>query len=938
MDPEALSAGSAGLQQQPPNYCLLDTNTYPFQDDETSNSHNSTPRATLTSTTSQPMCAILPASVQSALDFVVDMTQLIIPSLFMPSLSDECLITAAILDGTGARSYIHACKSLGCAAPNSPSSRPSSAESNESAEPGDTFGFEPRNCASSDANWQSMAWRTKSVGTLNMLLRMPQPPLLEAKLAPPLLDEPLSLAGCATGAPQVDADLPRYTRDMCSAVADAKSSAERHLLSAPASDAGEPSAPSLADFAAVDARLLDVNHYLLRRIRKLELTNQIVREAYTEVQEMLQAERQSKITQLKTLERKHEEDMERLVQEYQDRADRSHGGNSSDSDSDTDYVFHPGFTTSATRSGARVPAERKLPTSSSSSSLMHSALDGGCLSPLSIRRTASDTACLSVPAEALSQGDVTIEFLRDGTSDSDTDSDFDESENDDAQSEASWETDGDDDDDRLEHTMSSYDAITFSSVYFNMVDSDNDAGGESDDSDEESSGLADDEAVQHSVADNGNDFVAVDPAQAVIGRYYALTGVLSIAADIEDIPSDGYEGGTAARTDEDGYHYMTGSEQDRHASSGNDFATLDAEWQAQEIWDAIRSGATDAGSGLLSTDTQKSSIERELELISSLPADQRIAKFVCRASSHLKQGARGGLSLGFMMHNLEALSDQYASDHHAILCAFIECLYQLTEALTPAAAPASESPHLPETVLPPSALAKHVRSEMHSSSLAVSRIISLLHTFITRPDDQETVLRQLEQLSEANRDIRLAKHEPLLRMLYDNELVDRASLLQWYSTAPAPGLDGHVTEAAGERGRLLRLKAAPLLVEASSSSGACSSATAIGEIYQQVVATGSSDIASASSTPNMMGLTAARRCTGALTPASDENTTLHSQSSDCECAGNASLVRGSRKLCHSAGILGIGRKTSSRASLGGADAVHHADKLRPTKQVTFAAV
>ncbi|KAJ2335304.1 hypothetical protein GGH92_008065, partial [Coemansia sp. RSA 2673] len=171
-------------------------------------------------------------------------------------------------------------------------------------------------------------------------------------------------------------------------------------------------------------------------------------------------------------------------------------------------------------------------------------------------------------------------------------------------------------------------------------------------------------------------------------------------------------------------------------------------------------------------------------------------------------------------------------------------------------------------------------------------------------------------------------------------LVDKASLLQWYATAPAPGLDGHAAEAAGERGRLLRLKAAPLLIELSSSAGASNAAAAIGEMYQQVIIADSSGTmsASASSTPNLTGQAAARGSTGNLTPVSDENATLHSQSSDCECAGGAPAVR-DYQTCRSAGILGIGRKAGSRASLGEAGAVHHhADRLRPAKQVTFAAV
>ncbi|KAJ2880229.1 hypothetical protein IWW38_005984, partial [Coemansia aciculifera] len=186
----------------------------------------------------------------------------------------------------------------------------------------------------------------------------------------PPLEESMHHKSCATDVPHATAELPPYSRDISHhSVADAKKSPEPQHFSAPsssaASDIDESSAPSLADFAAADARLLDVNQLLLRRIRKLELTNQIVKEAYAEVQEMLQAERQSKITQLRALESKHEEDMERLVQEYQDRADHS----ASDSDSDSDYAFHPGFSTTAAHGGTRVPAERKMPASSSSSPL-----------------------------------------------------------------------------------------------------------------------------------------------------------------------------------------------------------------------------------------------------------------------------------------------------------------------------------------------------------------------------------------------------------------------------------------------------------------------------------------------------------------------------------------------------------------------------------------
>ncbi|KAJ2365077.1 hypothetical protein H4S02_010742, partial [Coemansia sp. RSA 2611] len=557
MDPETKSAGSASLQpMHPPSYQLADTES--FWGDDTDAAHSSTTRAT---TTPQPKkdlamsresmcdalasCNIIPAPVQSALDFVVDLTQLIIPSLFMPSLSDECLITAAILGGTGARSYVHASKSLainsvsGVTAnpPLTQPSRPSYADSDDSTEPGDTFGFDSNNNGSSCAqctcacacctsrccftssvatvrSWQSMSWRTKSVGTLSMLLRMPprHPLTLGAKSTLPAkspLGEPLSHAGCATGAPHTG-DLPPYSSDFRHAVADGKNpatAAELHQISAPpsstASDVDEPSAPTLEDFATVDARLLDVNQLLLRRIRKLELTNQIIREAYSEVQEMLQAERQSKITQLKSLERKHEEDMEKLVQEYQDRADRSCNDeseceSSSESESDGDYVFHPGFSTLASSSRARVSAEKRTSASYESSPLMNATKAGGRLSPLSIRRTVSDTACLSAAAgiEPFLQSDLGVEFLPGDDHESATDSDtgFDDSD-DDAQSEASWVTD----DEGLEHASGScskddYDGITFSRVIVHMADSEHSEGDLDTDSDTDSDGDADSES------------------------------------------------------------------------------------------------------------------------------------------------------------------------------------------------------------------------------------------------------------------------------------------------------------------------------------------------------------------------------------------------------------------------------------------------------------
>ncbi|KAJ2473492.1 hypothetical protein GGI02_000810 [Coemansia sp. RSA 2322] len=752
----------------------------------------------------------------------------------------------------------------------------------------------------------------------------------------------------------------------------------------------EPSAPTLAEFASADFRLLEANQYLQRRIRKLELTNQIIKEAYAEVQEMLQAERQSKAMQLNTLERKHEEDMEKLVQEYQDRADRCRDGGEdsldefgSDSEKDSAYMFRPRFTAVSASVTSRMhgPKERRKSASNDSSPQMRSAVSGR-VSPLSLRRAVSDVAFVTRPADDDEESFLPFE-LTVGFTDTTVDASIakDEEDDSDAQSDASWETN----DDERESSAAGcpridYDGIEFGSRYSRVEGvelSDEDLGDDADTESDDCSSTDDDEedddedgtsyrygafsddgysdTEQNADGDThaaeehlpiqrlteqsaGN---SVDPAQAVISRYYAQTGTLSIAADIDDIPTEGYEGSTAAHSDDDGiWHSTTVENSSALSCDNNGHGAI----EAHDIWEALRGGAATDSNGLLAVAHGKSTEEREMERISLLPADHRIAKFVCRASSHLQQGARSGLSLGFMMHNLEALSVQYTSNHRSILCAFVECLYQLVEAATvavPSAPNGGDS--LPEAKLLPSALAKRVRSEMRSPLQAVARIAKLLHTFITLPGDQETVLRQLEQLSEANCETRLAKHALLLRILYDSELIDKTSIMQWYSTAESGG--------AGERGQLLRLKAAPLLIELSSSAAASSVAAAIDEIHQQIVTAragqGGAGTASASapSTPSLAGLVAAARCcTGSLTPVSDENATMHSQSSDCEGAGSKCATRDARQ-CHTTSILGIERKTNnSRGSLVGSDTAQHTPGdvggiggLRPTKQVTFAA-
>ncbi|KAJ2536276.1 hypothetical protein EV175_006819, partial [Coemansia sp. RSA 1933] len=239
--------------------------------------------------------------------------------------------------------------------------------------------------------------------------------------------------------------------------------------------------------------------------------------------------------------------------------------------------------------------------------------------------------------------------------------------------------------------------------------------------------------------------------------------MLNLEADIDDLPDDG--------EDEDGADVQF---------TRKDTACTDSDTRAGEF-DHI----THPGSG------DKSFDDMDMDLIAQLPADQRIAKFVFRASSHLLQGARGGLSLGFMLHNLEALAEKFASNHVSIICAFVESLYQIVEPLSPTSDDVqSESSEAEEDATteqqkqshPRSALAKKAHEGICSPQQAARRVARLLHTFITLPEDQHTVLHQLEQLSEANGKVRLLKHVLLLRIIYECELVDRSSIESWYSS------------------------------------------------------------------------------------------------------------------------------------------------------------
>ncbi|KAJ2542728.1 hypothetical protein EV175_006033, partial [Coemansia sp. RSA 1933] len=163
------------------------------------------------------------------------------------------------------------------------------------------------------------------------------------------------------------------------------------------------------DDATYAERLLTVNQYLLRRIRKLELTNQIVREAYSEVQEILEAERQSKATQIGALEKKHDEELNDLYTELTERNEGHRGSFSirrraltdSDSDSDSDYTFRPGFSTVKRSEPKKASSDHEdndenddggveFVRSKSSSSILHSR--SRVMSPPRIQRSVSDLA------------------------------------------------------------------------------------------------------------------------------------------------------------------------------------------------------------------------------------------------------------------------------------------------------------------------------------------------------------------------------------------------------------------------------------------------------------------------------------------------------------------------------------------------------------------
>ncbi|KAJ2656165.1 hypothetical protein IWW48_005167 [Coemansia sp. RSA 1200] len=850
------------------------------------------------------------------------------------------------------------------------------------------------------------------------------------------------------------------------------------------------------DDATYAERLFTVNQYLLRRIRKLELTNQIIREAYTEVQEILEAERQSKTTQMGALEKKHDEELNDLYAELTERKEGHRDSfninlkslTDSGSDSDSDYGFRPGFSTVMTNEPRSISAtaggggdDVEFIRSSDSSPISHSRNDA--LSPPRTQRSVSDLTGLSlvqrgtkvnsinaVPAE------LEIEFLEPGRADGDHGSESDQAEDEDHNSVCSDSDSGSDDgsgtdeDDASHKTKPKQRPSQYSCIFdvgmvefasphnykekrqtsgqldaeFNS-DFEADADTESDDGYSNTSEDDDGDSVDFDsdIDDNGldsdvrfiqnsykgdvhtlsfifadgtdtnelsdgeseqddalqlltspNDHLSVDPAKAVLRRYYSSTGILSLDADIDDLPEDYEENGADIR-------FRSGDGDDAARMELTD-ASIDLEshspWSVGECHQVVH-----PGSG------EKSFDEREMEHIAQLPPDQRIAKFVYRASSHLLQGVRGGLSLGFMLHNLEALAEKFTSNHASILCAFVESLYQIVEQFgqpgteegqsedNKLVEDASEQPkqqqQQQQRQYPRSALSKRVPEEMYSPQQAARRVAKLLHTFITLPEDQRTVLYQLEQLAEANSKVRLFKHALLLRILHECELVDRDAIDSWYSSlqqqqqqqqpdsqsmVDSNGVDS--TEDAIvllplelEHSQLLRRNATPFIVELANDNNerdAGGSRISLDELHQQIqqfggassntmsLSSSTSSSAASLSFPGTCDMPLPAPCghfAGTTTPVSEENSTLNSHSSECEFVG-VSKTGGSTTIGNSstASILAIGRRAGSRslssAALGTDHLTDHynnhctpssalggtSGNLKPTKQVTFA--
>ncbi|KAJ2355521.1 hypothetical protein IWW50_003243 [Coemansia erecta] len=995
-----------------------------------------------TTQSTQIDCCIVPKPVRSALEFVTDMAQLAMPSLFMADMEDNCPITRTLCHGISGPLRL-GCEGVAAIATDTTThSHKTTARHNAAAqtgdeEPGNVFGLDaPASCvcacacctshccfsssAATMRNWKCSVLQAKNAGLVCRLSNTS--PLRIPAVSRSLVEETMRLAGASVDTEDLarqpaeplrpasganDALLP--TAVAWPAVEPPAYSAHRYqqLSQDIESDSNATKTPSASessnsstadDAAALDRalmstdKLLLVNQYLLRRIRKLELTNQIIKEAYAEVNEILDSERQYNVTQLKALKRKHDEDLELLAETYNERArmERSSSVQSfisqdSADEDDLDYAFKPGFST--TRKGASA--------SCTSSPLMGGSAGYKSSPPPNIQRSISDTAFSSISNSmgTVVPCELSVEFLQpvsEGGPNEESDwesgggpkvvfesaawdtDDEDEDEDEVDESDASAFSEDSDDDGEVEMEFTaelarkmrdaditaSYSSGSESDSEFDS-DYASDTESESDFADHEKSSFDESSSHVHTsgVHISTNDYASVDPVRAVISRYYPQSGRLCISADIDDVIPDTF-GELTQR------------------AHGDDCSTAEPFSYRRNADDS--DGAADAQDGISISPArlEKTMEELEMEHNALLPADQRLAKFIHRASSHLQQGARGGLTLGFMMHNLEVQAEKFASNHASVLCAFVESLYQLAESMNgQTSADAANQPR--------SALSKKQRDEACSPQQAVMRIVRLLHTFIAAPEDQLLILQQLEALTEANSQIRPLRHALLLRILYESELVDRGTIIRWYSSLPgAEESDGERVPADAAnadaskitRGKLLRENASPLIIELATESPAgkegtaSAPITAMEKLHHAILTTegcGSASVGSnttSMSTPCLPGLPAVGGTgTGTLTPVSEESLAVRSLSSGHEAgsgkAGSRGLVTTSTSyvsvLCRTGSALSMDHEGfaqqlcleraagSLAVSVAGSDSSSShqaaAANVRPPKQVTFAA-
>ncbi|KAJ2691965.1 hypothetical protein H4R19_006249, partial [Coemansia spiralis] len=352
------------------------------------------------------------------------MTLLAVPSLFMAGASGICSVSGVLCQGTA-----------GLPQPQTPA-----ADKLDMVEPGNTFGLpgpSPRSrqqrsprapVAARSLTASGFLWRGAGI-----LPHMQYMPVRSTHAVPrKVVDATLRLAGASlqnngargTGAwrPDVLVAPLTYASHSCYSSADDTEDDSNTTKTPSAADGTGPldidhesvstsgdarAMPATAVAAASVDRLLTVNQYLLRRIRKLELTNQIVREAYGEVQEMLDAERQSNATQLQALKNKHEEDLVTIVKEFDARTHRNRRGSmqSLASSDDDGYGFRTDFSTTRT---SPVGAS-----ASCTSSPLLGASAGTASPPPPIQRSASETAFTpaSRRTSASVSCDLSIEFL-----------------------------------------------------------------------------------------------------------------------------------------------------------------------------------------------------------------------------------------------------------------------------------------------------------------------------------------------------------------------------------------------------------------------------------------------------------------------------------------------------------------------------------------------